>query len=116
MIRQQDQSIDTISGTLHVLAEQAGLMGQEIGEHNECVYTVIDNLLLNVNTISVYFRMLDDLERGVDPHSTVITWLVSHRSTKELGFKRDQLRFIYLVARELLGRFIDVGYNREYRK
>lgn len=35
MLRQQDQTIDTIAGTLHVLAEQAGLMGQEIGEHNE---------------------------------------------------------------------------------
>lgn len=35
MIRQQDQTIDSISGTLNTLAQQAGLMGQEIGEHNE---------------------------------------------------------------------------------
>jgi hypothetical protein len=35
MIRQQDQTIDSISGTLNTLAEQAGLMGREIGEHNE---------------------------------------------------------------------------------
>ncbi|PCH35207.1 hypothetical protein WOLCODRAFT_139804 [Wolfiporia cocos MD-104 SS10] len=45
MIRQQDQTIESISGTLNTLAEQAGLMGQEINEHNE---------------------MLDDLEQGVD--------------------------------------------------
>ena len=35
IIRQQDDTIDTIAGTLHTLQEQAGLMGQEIGEHNE---------------------------------------------------------------------------------
>ena len=35
MIRQQDRTIDTIAGTLSTLAQQAGLMGQEIGEHNE---------------------------------------------------------------------------------
>lgn len=45
MIQEQDQTIDTISGTLSTLAQQAGLMGQEIGEHNE---------------------MLDDLEAGVE--------------------------------------------------
>jgi len=45
MIQEQDRTIDTISGTLSTLAQQAGLMGQEIGEHNE---------------------MLDDLEVGVE--------------------------------------------------
>ncbi|TCD70692.1 hypothetical protein EIP91_002067 [Steccherinum ochraceum] len=45
MIRQQDETITTIAGTLNTLQEQAGLMGQEIGEHNE---------------------MLDDLEQGID--------------------------------------------------
>lgn len=37
MIRQQDETIDSIAGTLSTLAAQAGLMGQEIGEHNEYV-------------------------------------------------------------------------------
>lgn len=37
MIQQQDQTIDTIAGTLNTIAEQAGLMGQEIVEHNEYV-------------------------------------------------------------------------------
>lgn len=45
MIRQQDEAIESIAGTLSTLTAQAGLMGQEIGEHNE---------------------MLDDLERNVD--------------------------------------------------
>ncbi|KAF9816604.1 hypothetical protein IEO21_04005 [Rhodonia placenta] len=45
IIRQQDQTIDSIAGTLTTIAEQAGLMGREIEEHNE---------------------MLDDVERGVD--------------------------------------------------
>jgi syntaxin 6 len=37
MIQEQDRTIDTISGTLSTLAQQAGLMGQEIVEHNEFV-------------------------------------------------------------------------------
>ncbi|KAN0131598.1 t-SNARE [Lactarius tabidus] len=45
MIQQQDQAIDSIAGTLSTIAQQAGLMGSEISEHNE---------------------MLDDLDRGVD--------------------------------------------------
>ncbi|KAL1683034.1 t-SNARE [Schizophyllum commune] len=45
IIRQQDQTMDTISGTLTTLAQQAGLMGHEINEHVE---------------------MLGDLEQGVD--------------------------------------------------
>jgi hypothetical protein len=40
MIREQDRTIDSIAGTLSTLAQQAGLMGQEIGEHNEYVSTV----------------------------------------------------------------------------
>ena len=38
IIRQQDQTLDTIGGTLTTLAEQAGLMGREIMEHNEYVH------------------------------------------------------------------------------
>ena len=37
MLQQQDQTIDSIAGTLSTIAQQAGLMGSEIGEHNECV-------------------------------------------------------------------------------
>ncbi|KAJ7666253.1 t-SNARE [Mycena polygramma] len=49
MIQEQDRTMDSIAGTLSTLAQQAGLMGQEIVEHNE---------------------MLDDLERGVDQTDT----------------------------------------------
>ncbi|KAJ3492273.1 hypothetical protein NLJ89_g11262 [Agrocybe chaxingu] len=45
MIREQDQTMDSIAGTLTNIAQQASLMGQEINEHNE---------------------MLTDLEQGVD--------------------------------------------------
>ena len=41
MIRQQDETIDTIAGTLNTIHEQAGLMGREIVEHNECVHVLI---------------------------------------------------------------------------
>lgn len=40
MIREQDRAIDSIAGTLSTLAQQAGLMGREIVEHNEFVPTV----------------------------------------------------------------------------
>ena len=37
MMRAQDTTMDSIAGTLHTIAQQASLMGQEINEHNECV-------------------------------------------------------------------------------
>ncbi|KAJ7927545.1 hypothetical protein B0H13DRAFT_2229264 [Mycena leptocephala] len=52
MIQEQDRTMESIAGTLSTLAQQAGLMGQEIGEHNE---------------------MLDDLERGVDQTDTKLS-------------------------------------------
>jgi len=45
MLQQQDQTMNSIAGTLSTIAQQAGLMGSEIMEHNE---------------------MLDDLDRNVD--------------------------------------------------
>ncbi|RXW22035.1 hypothetical protein EST38_g3811 [Candolleomyces aberdarensis] len=45
MLREQDHTIDSIAGTLSTIQQQAALMGEEIGVHNE---------------------MLDDLERNVD--------------------------------------------------
>ncbi|KAF8873813.1 t-SNARE [Mucidula mucida] len=49
LMQQQDMTMDSIAGTLSNLAQQAGLMGQEISEHNE---------------------MLTDLESGVDSTET----------------------------------------------
>jgi len=37
MLREQDQAMDSIAGTLSTIQQQASLMGQEIGEHVECV-------------------------------------------------------------------------------
>ena len=45
IMQQQDEALDSITGTLNTLAQQAGLIGQEVVEHNE---------------------MLGDLEQGVD--------------------------------------------------
>ncbi|KAH7905461.1 t-SNARE [Hygrophoropsis aurantiaca] len=52
MLREQDRTMDTISGTLSTLAQQAGLMGLEIGEHVE---------------------MLGDLEQNVDRTDTKLS-------------------------------------------
>ncbi|KAF8235036.1 snare protein TLG1/Syntaxin [Tricholoma matsutake] len=64
MIREQDRAMDSIVGTLSTLAHQAGLMGQEIVEHNEQVFLTVDD----IGTVLIYVidRMLDDLEQGVD--------------------------------------------------
>jgi len=62
MIREQDRAIDSIAGTLSTLAQQAGLMGREIVEHNEFVPAVYG---CNVN-LTYSSRMLDDIEQGVD--------------------------------------------------
>ena len=43
MIQQQDQTIDSIAGTLSTIAQQAGLMGTEITEHNECAASLFDS-------------------------------------------------------------------------
>ncbi|EJD51161.1 hypothetical protein AURDEDRAFT_83491 [Auricularia subglabra TFB-10046 SS5] len=45
MMHRQDETLSTIQGTLHTIAQQASLIGQEVVEHNE---------------------LLDDLESGVD--------------------------------------------------
>lgn len=36
LMRQQDSTLGVISGTLSTLASQAGLIGQEVNEHNVC--------------------------------------------------------------------------------
>lgn len=52
LIREQDKTLDSITGTVKTIAEQAGLMNREIGEHVE---------------------LLEDLERGVDTSQTKLT-------------------------------------------
>lgn len=37
LIRRQDDTLGVISGTLNTIASQAGLIGQEVVEHSECV-------------------------------------------------------------------------------
>jgi len=61
MIQQQDQTIHSIAGTLSTIAQQAGLMGTEISEHNECAAS-----LLILTRSLIRCRMLDDLDHGVD--------------------------------------------------
>ena len=36
-MQEQDHTMDSIAGTLHTIAQQASLMGNEIQEHNEYV-------------------------------------------------------------------------------
>ncbi|KAF8637935.1 hypothetical protein AX17_002556 [Amanita inopinata Kibby_2008] len=44
MIHEQDKTMDHIAGALSTLAQQAGLMGQEISEHNELLTDLEQNV------------------------------------------------------------------------
>jgi len=61
MIQQQDQTINSIAGTLSTIAQQAGLMGSEISEHNECAVSAFIP-----TRVLICCRMLDDLDHDVD--------------------------------------------------
>lgn len=67
MIREQDRAIDSIAGTLSTLAQQAGLMGQEIVEHTEYAHRFEGWQRADP---TLCFRMLDDIEQGVDRSNT----------------------------------------------
>ena len=44
MMRQQDDAMDSISGTLHIISQQASLMGNEIEEHIEYVLVLDEQI------------------------------------------------------------------------
>jgi hypothetical protein len=48
IMQQQDHTMDTISGTLHTIAEQASLIGREVLEHNEWVVFLLYLVLCNL--------------------------------------------------------------------
>ena len=91
MMQQQDQTMDTIAGTLSTLAEQAGLMGREINEHNE--YVVIP-LAHSFTLIDYHFRMLDDLEQNVDRSDAKLSGAMS----KMKKFIRQTEGAYYILA------------------
>ena len=43
-MQQQDHTMDSMSGTLHTIAQQASLIGNELEEHNEYVGGSLNNL------------------------------------------------------------------------
>lgn len=85
MIQQQDQTINSIAGTLTTIAQQAGLMGSEINEHNECAASFVFR-----SAGSFVGRMLGDLDRGVD------------RTDSKLS---DAMRRMRKFVREIEGQF-----------
>ncbi|KAF9528353.1 t-SNARE [Crepidotus variabilis] len=69
MIREQDQTIDSIAGTLTTIAQQAGLMGQEINEHNELLTDLEGNVDASDTKLNDAMRRMrkflrDSEERG----------------------------------------------------
>jgi syntaxin 6 len=82
IMKQQDQTLGTISGVVGVLREQASLMGQEMSEQNVWVVGSVLDLFLQDNLPIIYltqlcsdillsicvrvFRMLDELDGQID--------------------------------------------------
>ncbi|KAI0049777.1 hypothetical protein FA95DRAFT_1581542 [Auriscalpium vulgare] len=71
MIRQQDETITTIAGTLTTIAQQAGLMGTEIVEHNEMLGDLEQNvertdskLQQNMKKLKKFIRDTEDTKSG----------------------------------------------------
>ena len=85
MIQQQDQTINSIAGTLSTIAQQAGLMGSEISEHNECAVSAFIP-----TRVLICCRMLDDLDHDVD------------RTDSKLS---DAMRRMRKLVREIEGQF-----------
>ncbi|KAI6029594.1 hypothetical protein BKA83DRAFT_4220837 [Pisolithus microcarpus] len=80
LIQEQDRTMDSISGTLTNLAQQAGLMGQEIDQHVE---------------------MLEDLDRHVDSTDTKLN--TAYAETTEIYTKSGWcITFLIIVLIILL--------------
>ncbi|EGO29678.1 hypothetical protein SERLADRAFT_457752 [Serpula lacrymans var. lacrymans S7.9] len=75
MIREQDRTMDSISGTLTTLAQQAGLMGQEIGEHNEMLGDLEQNVDRTDSKLSDAMRRMRKFLR--DTEETKSGWCVT---------------------------------------
>jgi len=72
-VKRQDDTLGVISGTLSTLVSQAGLIGQEVGEQSEYVYS-------HLTVVKLTGRMLDDLDTRVDHTDSKL-----RRTTKQLN-------------------------------
>ncbi|KAG6819697.1 hypothetical protein H0H93_009491 [Arthromyces matolae] len=59
IMHEQDRTMDSLAGTLHTLAQQAGLMGQEIVEHNEQVLHMLVRCSRMLTTLPGYLTILN---------------------------------------------------------
>ncbi|KAH8113940.1 syntaxin 6, N-terminal-domain-containing protein [Phellopilus nigrolimitatus] len=71
IMEEQDKTIDSITGTVSTLTEQAGLMGQEIGEHIELLGNIESNvdktetkLRKSLRRIQRFARETEDTKSG----------------------------------------------------
>ncbi|KAJ8482889.1 hypothetical protein ONZ45_g14798 [Pleurotus djamor] len=55
LLAEQDRTMDTISGTLNTIAQQAGLMGQEINEHVEMLGDLEEGLTVRLRSFYSFF-------------------------------------------------------------
>ena len=73
--------MDSIAGTLTTIAQQAGLMGQELAEHHESVVFTHPRPDANPGTC----RLLTDLEQNIDRTDTKL----NHAMLRMRKFLRD---------------------------
>lgn len=89
IMQEQDKTIDSITGTVAVLTEQAGLMGQEIEEHMECVFTFdsfhVSPLLFCVSPLlpyilrPIHIPFVALFARPHSEHLRMLTYIASHQ-------------------------------------
>ncbi|KAG8992048.1 hypothetical protein FRB95_004100 [Tulasnella sp. JGI-2019a] len=74
LMRQQDSTLSTIAGTLGTLVEQAGLMGREIGEHNEMLSDLEANVDRTSNKLGGAMKTMQKFIR--DTEETKSGWCI----------------------------------------
>ncbi|KIJ36942.1 hypothetical protein M422DRAFT_69539 [Sphaerobolus stellatus SS14] len=75
IMQQQDHTLTSISGTLTTLAEQAGLIGQEVGEHNEMLHDLEANVDRTDNKLSGAMKRMQKFIR--DTEETKSGWCIA---------------------------------------
>lgn len=75
LLQEQDRAMDSISGTLSTLTQQAGLMGHEIGEHVEMLDDLEANVVSTDSKLSNAMRRMKKFVR--DTEETKSGWCIT---------------------------------------
>ncbi|KAG8805416.1 hypothetical protein FRC18_006698 [Serendipita sp. 400] len=77
LIQEQDRTLETISGTLNTLHRQAGLMGQEIEEHNELLGDLENQTDRTESKLARAQKRMDYFLQKAEGESSILSWRMS---------------------------------------